>query len=230
MKNKLVFPFLKASFFLLAVLVSSQVFSQTNVTDKEGRKQGYWEKKRPSGKIHYKGQFKDNIPYGKFKYYDKEGTISSILEYITPDTVMATHYHSNGKKAAYGYYVNQQKEGIWRFYDRKGIIASQEAYSNGKKDGKYIVYNLNGSISRETYFVKGVENGYRKTYDSEGNLLTEGEIKDGQMDGMQIIYTNGKVSVKGAYKHAVKDGDWVYFDENGKQIKVEHYELGIKKD
>jgi antitoxin component YwqK of YwqJK toxin-antitoxin module len=210
------------------LVMVSPLLGQTNETDKEGRKQGYWEKKHPDGKIHYKGQFKDGIPFGKFKYYDKEGTISSILEYQSSDTVMGTHYHSNSKKAAYGYYVNQKKEGVWRFYDRKGVISSEEIYTAGEKNGKYVVFNLNGTISRETYFVNGIENGYRKTFNSEGKILSEGDIKDGQMDGMQIIYKNGEVNVKGVYKHAVKDGDWLYYDENGQQYKIEQYELGVK--
>lgn len=228
MKNSTFLQFSKFVFFVIILIVAGPAIGQSNVTDKEGRKQGYWEKKRPNGKVHYKGQFKDGVPYGKFKYYDKEGTISTILDYKSTDTAMATHYHANGKKAAYGYYVNQKKEGVWRFYDKKGVIASEETYSSGEKNGKYVVFNLNGTISRETFFVKGIENGYRKTYNSEGKILSEGNIKDGQLDGLQKIYKNGKINVKGAYKHAVKDGDWVYYDENGKQYKIEHYELGVK--
>jgi antitoxin component YwqK of YwqJK toxin-antitoxin module len=214
---------------VLFVVIGQTLLAQAdNKTDANGLKQGYWVKKQSNGKVKYRGQFKDDIPYGKFKYYSTKGELASVLEYQTTDSVLATHFHPNGKKSAYGFYVNQKKEGVWRFYDRKGIISSKTTFVNGLKNGEMVVYNLNGSISRETTFTDDVENGYRKTFDSDGNLLTEGAIKDGQMDGLQIIYRNGKINVKGAYKHAVRQGDWEYYDEEGKLYNKEHYELGVK--
>lgn len=219
----------KLSFVFLMLLISNQMFAQAdNTTDENGLKQGYWVKKDKNGKVKYRGQFKDGVPYGKFKYYNSTGAIVSVLEYQSPDSVLATHSHPNGKKSGFGYYVNQKKEGVWRFYDREGVLSSKVSYTNNLKNGPYIVYNLNGSISRETVFINDVENGYRKTFSSSGELLTEGEILDGQKDGMQIIYKNGIVNIQGAYKHAVRQGDWYYFDQNGKQYKMEHYELGVK--
>jgi antitoxin component YwqK of YwqJK toxin-antitoxin module len=217
--------------FWLLFFSSIAGFSQTqNVTDENGLKQGYWEKKRKNGVVKYKGQFKDDMAYGKFKYYDKEGTIITTLEYSTSDSALATHFHSNSKKAAFGYYVNEKKEGVWRFYDRKGVLASKETFIKGVKHGVYIVYNLNGSLSRKTEYVNGIENGYRKTFDGEGVLLSEGSIKDGQLDGLQKIYRSGIINVQGTYKHAVRDGEWVYYDEDGEVYKKEYYELGSKKN
>lgn len=216
--------------FTMVVIANVTIGQETNKTDGNGWKQGYWEKKRNNGSTKYKGQFKDDKPYGKFKYYDKDGTIITVLEYSSPDTAIATHYHSSGKKAAHGYYIRQKKEGVWRFYDAKGVLSSKETFVDGVKEGEYIVYNLNGSISRESFFVNDVENGYRKTYDSEGKLLTEGNIVDGQMDGLQKIYRDGLLNVQGSYKHAVRDGKWLYYDTDGKLYKTEIYELGIKKN
>ena len=211
--------------------MSIQSFGQSeNQTDANGRKQGYWVKKHANGNTKYKGQFKDDLPYGKFKYFDPDGTIITILEYTSPDSAIATHFHSNSKKAAFGYYVNKQKEGVWRFYDRTGVLASKETYNVGKKNGEYIVYNLDGSISRSTSFVNGIEEGYRKTYNNVGDLLTEGYIKDGEMDGLQKIYRAGIINIQGSYKHAVKDGEWIYYDEDGEPYRKEYYELGIKKN
>jgi antitoxin component YwqK of YwqJK toxin-antitoxin module len=213
---------------LAAVLaVVSHVVLAQNKTDENGLKQGVWVKKDDKGNVRYRGQFKDDHPYGKFKYYGDDGSIVTIMEFISPDTALATHYHPNQLKAAYGYYVNKQKEGVWRFYDRKGILLSVEEYKNGKKHGNYKVYNLDGSLSRETTFVNGVENGYRKTYNANGDLLTEGNYKDGVMDGVQKIYKDGQLNIIGAYQHAVRDGEWKYYDESGNLIKTEVYKLGI---
>ena len=212
--------------FSMPIFVSGQTINQV---DDQGRKQGYWEKKGENGKVKYKGQFENDVPIGEFTYYDEKGVLASKMEFISSDSARATHFHSNGTKSGEGLYVNKKKEGKWQLYDSKGVLASEQVYHEGLKHGEQVIYNLDGSISRQTYFVNDVENGYRKTYDSQGVLLTEGEIKDGNMEGMQIWYRNGIINIKGAYKHAVPDGEWVYYDADGKPYRTENYELGIKK-
>ena len=224
MKTNFIYKLLIA----IVILLSPVILLAQNKTDENGLKQGYCEKKNKTSVI-YKGQFKDGKPYGEFKYYER-GSIVTVLKYSSTDTALATHYHTNSNKAAVGYYVAKQKEGIWYFYDRSGVLASKENFTQGIKNGEYIIYNLNGTISRETEFVNGVENGYRKTYDSDHKILTEGFIKDGKMDGVQKIYRGGTISVMGSYKHAVRDGEWIYYDENGNEYKKDYYELGIKKN
>ncbi|MGJ8661293.1 MAG: hypothetical protein ACSHXL_04590, partial [Bacteroidota bacterium] len=55
---------------IICLVVSNTVFSQLNVTDKQGRKQGNWQKAYPkSSALEYKGTFKDNKPVGVFTYY-----------------------------------------------------------------------------------------------------------------------------------------------------------------
>lgn len=221
---------LKYFFILFFLVYSGTVFAQPpNKTDENGKKQGYWEVEHSNGTTRYKGQFEHGVPTGKFKYYNEKGTIVTILVFTSNDSATATHFHTNSKKAATGVYVNQLKEGFWRFYDKKGILASEQQYDKGVKNGPSKVFNLDGSISRESFYVNDIENGYRKTYDNQGNVLTEGQIKDGQMDGVQIWYRSGVINIKGAYKHAVQDGDWIFYDEKGNPYKTEHYELGIKK-
>lgn len=219
--------YLKIFIAFVFIVYSSHVVLGQNITDENGLKQGAWVQKDANGKVKYRGQFKDGKPVGKFKYYNSEGVIETILEFSSSDTALATYYHSNSVKSAVGYYVNKQKEGVWRFYDTKGIILSKEEYKNGQKHGSYVVYNLDGSVSRETQFVNGVEHGYRKTYGKNGQLLTEGGYKDGVMDGMQKIYKGGVLNIEGAYQHAVRDGEWKYYDESGNLIKTEVYKLGV---
>ena len=225
--------FLRRTFLWMTFLLFTGISANAqtkNEMDANGLKQGYWEKKGENGKVKYKGQFKDDVPYGKFKYFDEAGVLSTVLEYSSADTAIGTHFYDNGQKSAYGFYVNQLKEGKWRFYDKNGVLASVVEYQKGVKNGTYLVYNLNGSISRESTYVNDIENGYRKTYDNQGKILTEGQIKDGQMEGMQIWYRSGVINIKGAYKHAVPEGEWIYYDADGKPYRTEHYEFGIKND
>ncbi|MDR3048040.1 MAG: hypothetical protein LBU51_10635, partial [Bacteroidales bacterium] len=64
---------MKKTFFLSLFLgfISFLLFSQTensNVTDAQGRKQGYW-KKYQDKMLLYEGEFKNDVPMGIFKYY-----------------------------------------------------------------------------------------------------------------------------------------------------------------
>lgn len=212
---------------IIAVLCPSISIAQgLNYTDANGLKQGVWKAKLTTGGGKYKGQFKDDIPFGTFKYYDKRGAIISSLKYISNDSAVISYFHSNDRVSAKGSYVDQFRHGVWEFYDQGGILKSRKNYIYGTENGIYIVYNKNGTRSRETSYVDGIENGYRKTYNIQGEILTEGDIVDGHMNGRQIIYSAGKISVQGAYKHAVKDGEWTYYDKKGDIYKKEVYLLG----
>ena len=53
--------------FILVFCIPLFTFSQsTNDLDNQGNKQGIWSKSYTNGSIRYRGQFKDNIPYGIF--------------------------------------------------------------------------------------------------------------------------------------------------------------------
>ena len=54
------------SFCLFALTINAQ---QVNQTDKNGLKQGRWEKTYTNGAIRYQGQFRNDKPYGEFKYF-----------------------------------------------------------------------------------------------------------------------------------------------------------------
>ncbi len=220
--------------FLLFVFAGFHHLSaqEKNRLDEQGRKQGYWEKRWSNGNLKYKGHFKDDKPVGEFIRYDSRLNVIARINYKDNDTAVAVLFHPNGKKAAEGIYINQKKQGLWRFYDRKGVLASEATYVDGVKNGPYKVYYLDGTLSRETYFVDGKENGYRTEYYANGKKRFEGTIKDGQPDGyVKYYYENGKVELEGNYRHLVRDGIWKYYDEKGKLKREIHYDLGriIKK-
>ena len=39
-------------------------------------------------------------------------------------------------------------------------------------------------------------------------------------------YENGQIMIKGKYKDGKQDETWIYFDEDGINVKVETYEKG----
>ena len=87
---------------LLPFLMMAQ--EKINVKDKTGKKQGVW-KKYENGQMVYEGQFKDDVPYGTFKYYHSNGKLKSVTEFQQGvHKVKTTIYHENGHKASEGAY------------------------------------------------------------------------------------------------------------------------------
>ncbi len=93
------------------VLVPSLMFCQTfNQSDANGMKQGKWTKNYSNGTPRYEGQFKNNHPYGEFKYYYESGALKAITRFSTDGIVAHTKtFHENKQPMAEGKYIKQKK-------------------------------------------------------------------------------------------------------------------------
>ena len=126
-------------FFYLFLSTVILTYSQDtiNITDASGKKQGFWRKMDKEGKKIYEGHFRDDRPVGEFKYFYPEGNLKAISIILEDgNRTRTTTYFKNGRKMAEGEYVNEKKEGLWRFFSEyDGVLVSEENYLNGKKDG-----------------------------------------------------------------------------------------------
>ena len=120
------------AFALFQLLPECNCFAQgLNKTDAQGRKQGAWQKTDAEGKLKYKGQFKDNIPYGKFEYYYPSGKTRAISEFSQNGKVTRTEvYYEGGLLNAKGKYVSEKRDSIWKFYNDSGQLLRSENYKD----------------------------------------------------------------------------------------------------
>ena len=185
-----------------------------------------------NGKGHRSTQFIDTIP--------DEG-ISGLW----------TYWDRNGRKVEEGYYnKNGTEKGNWSFWDRDGkkrlgkkidydtfknvgafkhldgvflvtgpidclnMVYTQAhgAIRAGRLDGPWTYWDNNGLISAKRYYDKGVPWGQYTTYHSLGHKLTDGTVK-GFDD----------------YGNLIKDGKWLFWDENGILKEEVHYKDGIRE-
>ena len=188
-----------------------------NVTDKNGKKQGVW-KKYEHGKLLYEGQFKDDVPYGTFKYYHANGKLKSVTEFMQGvHKVKTIIYYENGKKASEGAYVDQQKDGLWRYYSDKDTLIKEENYSEGKRSGLWKTYSSSGELLEECNYLNDKRNGLYKTYYLNGNVSLEENYLNGKTNGRSTsYYPNNNISVTGNYHDGWRDGEWNTYDVNGK--------------
>ncbi len=203
------------SAIFLPLLIMAQ--DRINVTDKNGKKQGVW-KKYEQGKLLYEGQFKDDVPYGTFKYYYTDGKLKSVTEFVQGvHKVHTTMYHENGKKASEGAYIDQQKDGEWRYYSNQDTLIKVENYQVGNRQGIWQTYSTSGVLLEETNYLNNKRSGLSKVYYLNGQVQLEANYVGGKTNGKSTsYYPNGKISMTGDYHDGWRDGEWNAYDVNGK--------------
>ena len=207
---------LRYSLLAIACVLFSYSYSQEyNQIDAQGKKQGKWFKiYEGTKKIKYQGEFKDDIPVGKFVFYYENGNIKARNSYFNngKDSYAST-YHENGKLMSTGKYVNQKKDSVWSFLDQYGNYISRDSYKNGEKHGKCVLfYAFNPELD-----------------EGQPNLLEVVVYFNGEKEGEYTkYYRNGKKMVQGNYALNEKEGKFTTYYSSGKKKTVIHYKHGIK--
>ena len=175
-----------------------------NKTDAQGRRQGVWTDFYSNGQKRYEGQFKNGFCVGEFKYYDEQGRLKATNTFDKSGTkALNKSYAANGTLIATGYYVNQKKEGEWRYFS--------------KDNGKLILVeeNRNGKV-----------HGTSKVYYDTGILMTECQYQDGLKEGpAKTYYPSSALKEEGSFLHGEKCGVWKTYNEDGDVISTENYSL-----
>lgn len=215
--------------WLTFIFLISAIFAFSQTLDSKGKKQGYWRKLDDKGKLIYEGQFKDDKPIGKFKYYYPNDSIRAIMFFKEDGKAYAKLFHMNGKRMGEGKYIGSEiKDSIWTYYDEEGLLISRENYKAGKKDGIATVYLPDGKISEQRTYKNDIQDGPFKELFSGGSVKVQGNYVNGKMEGrVAYHYPNGVEVAAGYYKNGNKNGPWIYKTEDGKIREKELYKNGV---
>ena len=217
---------MKLNLLFLFCFITGISFGQLNQKDSQKRKQGKWEVFHKNTSIYkYKGQFKNDKPYGIFTYYYFSGRTKAKVNYKEGGriTYSQVYHESSGKIKALGKYINQKKDSTWTYFDNKGNVKSKESYINNKLEGQRVIYYepYEGKyvVARYEYYKNNTLHGSFKEYHQNTKLKAEGNYVDGNYNGdIKYYYPNGKMERLERYKYAVKHGWWIFFDSTGKQV------------
>ena len=218
--------------FILVLFVAVYGYSQDTVNRKDaaGRKQGYWTKLDSSGKKLYEGHFHDNNPYGTFRYYYAGGTLKAVSVFSEDGkSTRTTTYFSSGKKNAEGSFMNEKKDGIWRFFSEYDeALVSEEPYKAGVKDGGVKTFFAGKGLAEIVTWKNGIREGLWEQYFDDGTLKLRSYYKNDLKDGAIIVYfPTGAAFNTGQYKEGLPDGTWKTYDFDGKLMYTDVYENGI---
>jgi antitoxin component YwqK of YwqJK toxin-antitoxin module len=214
---------LKNNIFFIMLLLQLSTYSQTsdtlNRTDLKGMKQGHWIKKYPVGSIQYDGFFIDNHPVGTFRRYYENDTLQSVLIFNAEGTeATGTLYHSNGYIASSGKFINQLKEGKWKFYSSRinGYLVIEEEFKGNIRHGISQKYYADKTLAEKVLFVNGIKEGEWTQYFPGGKLWLKANYKNGKLDGgFYTYFENGQPEYIGQYRDDLRSGNWKIYNSNG---------------
>ncbi len=182
----------------------------------------------PEGYLSYSGSYRDSIPVGIHRRYDKSGKVINGYLFDNDGFKMGEgiitnegkkegewkYFYKNGSSRSAGKYVNNLESGNWNFYYGSGKKEQTGNFKLGKSDGLWQWFYENGDLKREEEFYEGVAEGIYVEYDTIGQVITSGKYFDGQKEEIWV-YKVGDYTEKGKYVGDLKDGKWEAFYADG---------------
>lgn len=150
------------SFFLLLICFASfrsqsQTFEMVdgdtiNVTDANGKKQGFWRYFWANGDLKYEVFYENNEKEGlEMRYYDAQDCIefSNTYKHGMLDGPSVTFY-PNCSTRVEEVYQGGKKHGYERFYDEGGFLQTEARFEKGELDGSYAHFDKKGYVTYES--------------------------------------------------------------------------------
>lgn len=208
----------------------------------------------PTGELQREVNFANNKEEGKGVEYDKDGRIITLLTYRNGfiysqekinrynaegrKTGIWQELHTNGRIKEEGNYTNGLRNGVFKFYNKKGELEKVEKYENGvlaTGDNETAILDIrkelndDGTVKSMGSYKEGKKHGVFREFDAKGNISAgfvydeDTKAGEGLMDtlgrkqGMwKWYYPDGTVRSQGAYKDGKRDGPWTFFFLGGK--------------
>ena len=181
---------------------------------------GKMSSKYNNGNMKTEGDYKDGLPVGTWKFWDRDGTeyTGAVSKYVfheiqSGETLekIADNFEVDvdqlyelnedidkdaGDKIKAGQVIGvktaDDADGQFLFwYDKQRIkIKSHKVFINGRRNSKWTFWNENGNIVRTGSYAAGKRDGSYAYYFNDGSKKEEGAWKNDQRDGLWVKYSN----------------------------------------
>lgn len=211
------------------------------------------------GALQLEGDIKNGLTQGEWKYYAKDGlTLKQISQYKN-DTINGFQklYYENGNLEEVNFQNKGKLHGILKTYYENGVLKKQQKYWNDHlidtakafdESGKLKMvqihqfdtitlktkftqfnYNTNGKLEATVFSANNIS--HLKIY-YENGILKESSTKiNNKHEGLVTTYhENGNKMMEGNASEGRLNGDFKFFDESGKLIKMVRYQSGKATD
>jgi len=204
-------------------------------TFKKDKEEGEWIEYFENGLVFQKKNFKEGYEDGIRETYNELGELLEKKIYkvgVFYEKTLRTEYNEKGIKIS-EHQLNSKKEfnGKYTGWYPNGVVRSTGFYTNGKESGEWLEYDELGKLYLKMSFPKPGEILITRFY-SSGEKNTEAlmrETKEGEVEGhgkFTRFYRSGNIEAVGYFTEGLEDGEWKYYDLDGKIIKTEIYQKG----
>lgn len=115
-----------------------------------------------------------------------------------------------------GSYVNDKRNGLWKFYRMNDTVQVEGNYKNGNKDGEWRSYYPDGKLSCIMRYNNGKLEKASVGYYPNGNISFQKTYEMDTLIGeVKYLYPDGKVWYTEVYKNGLLNGPSKTYYENG---------------
>jgi antitoxin component YwqK of YwqJK toxin-antitoxin module len=178
-----------------------------------------------------------------------------VLKDNIPFSGVCIEYYPNGQKRAEASFINGKKDGQFRNWSEDGLLITERQFKNGKHHGIMKNFSLikNNVVTSEKEYFMDVKSGIEADYNViTGQMLRMKHYKamfyncdvatlsnynvlygvfSKRVGEWETYYKNGQIKLIGQYSESgcvkdVLDGEWIYYNEDGKKERSGNYRNG----
>ena len=149
---------------------------------------------------------------------EQEESASEIIYDTLRNGYIKNYFRLSNKIESEGQKLNNNKEGIWKFYSSDGILLEKTFFKNDKKNGICEIYSSSGYLIEKYLYQNDKKNGEGILYFENGKIKEKytykNDMKNGEYIGYHYIEKLNRyfISDKGFYRNDMKNGEWKSFE------------------
>lgn len=173
----------------------------------------------PDGTVRSRIEYKNGKENGLATFYQPNGARATEVEMKDGKKNGSFRtFYENGNLESKATYQNDTLVGTYALFDIDGTLIESIEYASGKKNGEYRAWHARDLIQTIGYYKDDLWEGHWEHYDGRGFLVGEGDFVEGT--GIITNYNSqGEKHKITHYVHNKKEGDEVYYDVQGNEIK-----------
>ncbi len=193
-----------------------------------GKRHGTYRQWWPTGDLQMEFEYDHGKPVGTWREY-YVGEQPKLVEHYVDGLLEGERRtwdkpredengnHLDGLLTTVEHYVGGKLDGPWQDYDiTTGTPRLSGNYSDGLREGRWILQWRNGQVIEESHYLHGELHGLHRKYTSEGILIEEDTWEHGEKTGIaRQFYADGTVQVEGSYRNGLREGPWRYYTKAG---------------
>jgi len=131
-------------------------------------------------------------------------------------------HHPEGHARSAGGTLRGHRHGRWTEFFESGAVLMTGSYEQGTRVGEWAFHHADGSLRSQGLYVAGLRDGVWRCFHPGGmGLRSEGRHcarEGGERVGVWTRYfTNGAIMERGSYQRGVMQGQWVFYDREGRE-------------